>query len=273
MNILQSIDDLFLIIVIILLGLESVLNVLDRIGFLPRSVEKRYAAREKRLILSTLDEVGLVSRRPMIRQLTDYWDIRDATSTLNIESDLLELVRDNTREENVKVGLYTSIFLKYFIDLASLTSEPVETARLARLLGASIRDALSSLETSLHIDKIAASPGNPALAFAISSHLKRPLVLVDPKSANPSDPIHGKCGQGDYIVVVHDVLLTGRRIADVVDALRTAGATVEHVFALIERTDARRIGEELPTITLGRKGIVLHTIMSLDDDDLARLLS
>ena len=170
------------------------------------------------------------------------------------------------------MGLYKKVHLQYYIDLADYASDWGKLDQLAQLMCSDIRKSLAKLDAPIRIDKIAASPGNPALAVITAAQLQKPFISVTPISPLASDPISGKVEKDDHIILVHDVVLTGYRLTDVASALRAAGAKVEHAFVLVERTDTKKEGGETPSETLSRNGISLHPILSLNDEQIAALL-
>jgi orotate phosphoribosyltransferase len=272
----QFIERLLFSVMIVIIGIEGVFSLLDRFGFLPRFLEVAYLARERRLVTSTLEEMGLVDKKPLIRQSIDYWRAETLAAIFDAKSALEELIRPNTRElgreSRSGVGLYKKIRLKYYIDLADYASDWEKLDFLVHIMCSNIKKALASLDAPIQIDKMAAPPGNPALAVITAAQMRKPFIAVTPVSPLASDPISGKIEKGEHVALIHDVVLTGYRLEAVANALRTAGATVEHAFVLVERTDSKGTNGETPSEALARNGIKLHPVISLGDDELASLL-
>lgn len=272
-TITQFINQFLFYITITIIGIESVMSLLDRLGLLPSFFEKIYISRDKRTITLTLQELGLAEKRSLIRQTIDYWRSETLVTNINAKAALIDLVLSTTRQLGTEVGLYKKVRLRYYIDLAEHTTDWEKLDVLAQLMCSSIRGCLASLDNPIQIDKIAASPGNPALALVTAAQMKKPFVsVIAPKSPLASDPISGKIEKEDHVILVHDVVLTGYRLADIAGALRDAGAKVGHAFVLVERTDSKKGGGETPSETLEKNGIKLHSILSIDDDDIAAQL-
>lgn len=268
----EVISQVLFVITIVIIGVEGIFSLLDRIGFLPPFLARLYMSRDKRLVTMTLQETHLYEKKPLIKQAIDYWRLETLVTDIDASMALRELVISTTRRLDLQVGLYKKVELQYYIDLAEYTTNWEKIETLVQIMCSSIRKSLASLDSPIQIDKIAAPPGNPALAVIAAAQLQRPFVSVTPISPLASDPISGAVVSGEHIVLMHDVVLTGYRLAAVANALRTAGARVEHAFVLVERTDSKRGGGETPSETLARNGIKLHSILSIDDDGLASLL-
>lgn len=268
----QIIEQILLGLSITIIGVEGVLSLLNRLGFLPNFIAKVYTKRDKQLVAMTLEESGIKEKTPIIRQAMDYWRTEALATSLDTKHELTELICNITRETRAEVGLYKKVRLKYYIDLADYTTDWEKLETLAQLMCSNIKLTLSILNTHIQIDKIAASPGNPALAVVTARKLYKPFISVTPISPLSSDPVSGKIENGNYIILVHDVVLTGYRLADIANALRNAGAQVEHAFVLVERTDNKISGGDSPSETLSKNGIKLHSIISLNDQDIKELL-
>lgn len=64
------------------------------------------------------------------------------------------------------------------------------------------------------------------------------IVRVDkPKEYGTSRQIEGTLESGERVVLVEDVVTTGGAALAAVEALRSAGAEVVHVFAVVDREE------------------------------------
>lgn len=109
---------------------------------------------------------------------------------------------------------------------------------------------------------------NFPLGSKISEKLGKPLVKMRPKHGRY---ITERCWDGDLrktdrVIIVHDVLVSGDQILHTLEHLPPT-CHVEGLYCLIGRTDAE--GLKL----LASKQIKVETIMNLDDNDIAKILS
>lgn len=265
----ELIGRIILDITIIIIGVEGVLSILNRMGFLPPPIRRAYYLRDKEFIIDSLEELGISASKPIIRQAYDYWRTETFVTVINAERELMDLIKTTTRHLEAEVGLYKKVPLLYYIDLADHTSDWKKLGILVQLICASIRKSMASLDVPIQFDKIAAPPGNPALAVFTAAQFQKPFISVTPISPLSSDPISGKIEKDDKVILVHDVVLTGYRLADIAASIRKAGGIVEHAFILVERTDSKQDGGETPSETLANNGVKLHPIISVNDNDLA----
>ena len=84
--IISFISQLLLGATVVIVGLEGIMSLLDRMGFLPSFLDKVYTSRDRRLTTMALQELGLVDKRPLIRQVVDYW--RSEALATNIDPTL-----------------------------------------------------------------------------------------------------------------------------------------------------------------------------------------
>ncbi len=89
-------------------------------------------------------------------------------------------------------------------------------------------------------DRIAcAELGGVALAAAISLELGLPFVILR-REAREGEDVEGELAPGDRIVLVEDVVATGRHALTYLERLRAHGATVDHVVAVLDRREGAR---------------------------------
>lgn len=273
MDPVQLVSTAALVLTVLIVAIASLLDLADRLGLpLPRAIGKHLSFHDEHIITVTLEKLGVLSSTQYISQAVEYARLKNLIPDIDPIGELEHIICAATRRETASVGLYDRIPLEYYTDLGEMTSAPDEAIHIASLICSNIRKQLDSLSSGVRIDKIAAPPGNPALAVYTSFQLKKPFVFVQPISPNPADPITGGVKQGEYVILIHDVVLTGKRMADVAGSLRAAGAIVQHAFVLVERTDARRTIGETPSETLSKNGIALHAMITIDDGGLVELL-
>lgn len=90
---------------------------------------------------------------------------------------------------------------------------------------------------------LGADPIAYAIAFhsaASSSPIRSFTVRKEPKAHGTGKLVEGPFHQGDRVVVIEDVITTGGSALRAVEALRTSGADVLGVFALVDREEGGR---------------------------------
>lgn len=120
----------------------------------------------------------------------------------------------------------------YYIDKYLFTTRP----RLLRGIAAELVSRLPA-----EVDRVAGPVlGAVPLVTAVSLASELPMVIVrvdKPKEYGTSRQIEGTLESGERVVLVEDVVTTGGAALAAVEALRSAGAEVVHVFAVVDREE------------------------------------
>lgn len=244
----------------------AVIEFADRLG-LPTPLLERRQRRTKSLIVDTLKEVGLLPYRDRISALASGLSGRILPGDYN-EDDLKPLIRRYRRDETIQVGTAERKDIRSPIDFLSAASEKDDIEQLARCLACFI------LRTTNDNPKIAysaiATPinGNVVLAHLTANLLDRQLILLNTENmVIENSPVFGTSRHPENVILLHDVVYTGRRICRAVDFLRQSDMTVNAVFCLIERTDGAA-PEQRAKEMLARREVPSFSLLAFDADEL-----
>ena len=160
-------------------------------------------------------------------------------------SDNMETLKELLVERSVKKGSFVLASGKQsdiYID-ARLTTMSPDGMVLIGTLGLSELD-----RRQWHPDSIGGlTMGADPVAFAIShtsALAKRPLrafsVRKETKSHGIGNRIEGPFRTRDKVVVIEDVITTGKSALQAIDAIEAAGGIILGVFAIVDRQDGGR---------------------------------
>lgn len=152
-----------------------------------------------------------------------------------------------------------------YIDARLTTMSPDGLALIGPLGLAAIRkrgwkvDAIGGLT-------LGADPVSYAIAYA-SAQTSEPVraftVRKEAKLHGTGKLVEGPFRQGDRVVVIEDVITTGGSALRAIDALRTAGAVIVGVLALVDREEGGREALEnagLSVVSLARASEIVTRI-------------
>ncbi len=141
----------------------------------------------------------------------------------------------------------------YYIDLRVLASAPTVLAQVAQLYARHVRRLKPDLVAGV---PYAALP----IATAVSLHTGVPMIYTrkESKDHGLSRLIEGRFTAGQRVVVIEDVVTTGKSTLRTVEQLRKARLTVEDVVVFIDREQGARDA-------LRRAGITLHACFALSE--------
>jgi orotate phosphoribosyltransferase len=145
-----------------------------------------------------------------------------------------------------------------YVDCRRLISFVQERAQLMDIMAGSIRDI--GLEK---IDYIAGgeTAGIPYAAF-VADRLQKPMLYIrkKPKGFGRMAQIEGFMKDGrQNIALIEDVQNFGASVKIFIDAIREAGATVEHLFVLFSH------GHESSRKAMQEMGVELHALANWSD--------
>ncbi|MBD2005445.1 MULTISPECIES: bifunctional orotidine-5'-phosphate decarboxylase/orotate phosphoribosyltransferase [Cyanophyceae] len=117
----------------------------------------------------------------------------------------------------------------YYIDLRKIISQPQ--------IFHQILSAYSEILKNLHFDRIAGIPyGSLPTATGLALRLDRPMIFPrkEVKSHGTKRVIEGHFQPGEKIVVVDDILISGKSVMQGAEKLKDAGLNVEDIVVLID---------------------------------------
>jgi len=116
------------------------------------------------------------------------------------------------------------------------------------------------------IDKIGGIPtGGLPWASVLAYSLSKPLVYArkEIKHHGREKMVEGILAPGEKVLLVDDVITTGKNILDALQTLRNEGGVVEHALVVLDREEGGREN-------LRKEGVNLHSVAKISD--LARKL-
>ncbi len=119
---------------------------------------------------------------------------------------------------------------KYYLDKYLFETKPAILAEVGKLLAGHLGSA----------DRIGgAELGGIPLATAAALACGKPFVIIrqGKKDYGTSKMIEGTIEPGDRILLVEDVVTSGGQVLEAAETIRSAGATVEKVVAVLDRME------------------------------------
>jgi len=153
-----------------------------------------------------------------------------------------------------------------YVDCRALLAHPDARWLVARLACATIRDipceAVGGLEmgaiplaTAISDHAFATQPSRTLCTFAVRKHAK---------DHGLGKRIEGMVTSGDRVVIVDDVLTSGRSILEAIRAAREANLRVSHAVVIVDRQ------EQEGKRTVEAEGVSLLSLLTMDDLKAAR---
>jgi orotate phosphoribosyltransferase len=161
------------------------------------------------------------------------------------------------RTDALKFGEFTLTSGKkspFYIDMRLFISYPDIFDKLCEIYARIIREEITE------VDKIAGIPtaGLP-IATLTSYKLHLPLIYVrkEPKPHGKTRMIEGILNPNDNVVLVDDLVTSGKSLISAAKAIRDNGGIVKHAITLLDREQGGREN-------LNKERIELHTVISIN---------
>ncbi|WXG41009.1 MAG: orotate phosphoribosyltransferase [Candidatus Freyarchaeum deiterrae] len=141
----------------------------------------------------------------------------------------------------------------FYIDMRLFISYPDIFDKLCEIYARIIQKEISE------VDKIAGVPTAGLPIATLTSHkLRLPLIYVrkEPKPHGKARMIEGVLNPNDNVVLVDDLVTSGKSLISAAGAIRESGGIVKHAVALLDREQGGREN-------LDRERIELHTVVSI----------
>lgn len=160
------------------------------------------------------------------------------------------------KTEALKFGEFTLTSGKkspFYIDMRLFISYPDIFDKLCEIYTEIIKKEIAK------VDKIAGIPtaGLP-IATLTSYKLHLPLIYVrkEPKPHGKARMIEGILNPNDNVVLVDDLITSGKSLISAARAIREEGGIIKHAVTLLDRQQGGREN-------LSKEGIELHTVVSI----------
>lgn len=123
---------------------------------------------------------------------------------------------------------------KYYLDKYLFETQPDILKALGELFGGFVK-ANTTLIAGAEL-------GGVALAAAASLSSRKPFVIIRnaKKDYGTSKPYEGKIESGDSVLLVEDIATTGGQVLEAAQFIKSVGARVERIVAVIDRQEGAR---------------------------------
>lgn len=161
------------------------------------------------------------------------------------------------RTESLKFGTFklaSGILSSYYIDLRLIPSDPEAFRRVIRFYSAVLEPRLEK-----QVQRIAGIPtAGIAYAAVLAYSLSKPFLYVrkEQKEHGRGKRIEGMLKPGDKVLVIDDVITTGKNVVEAVEAIRAEGGVVEDALVLLDRQQGGKANLE-------RAGVKLHAFSTM----------
>ncbi len=185
------------------------------------------------------------------------------------EEELCEVL---LRTGSLKFGTFklsSGILSPYYVDLRLIPSDPEAFRRAISFYQALVEPGLAK-----KVQRLAGIPtAGIAYAAVLAFNLSKPFLYVrkESKEHGHERRIEGLLQPGDKVLVLDDVVTTGKNIIEAVEAIRAEGGVVEDAAVLLDRqqggeTNLRKIGVKLhPFTTIRRIADKLASLGTIDE--------
>jgi len=163
------------------------------------------------------------------------------------------------RTGSLKFGTFklaSGILSPYYIDLRLIPSDPEAFRRVIGFYSTVVAPTLAK-----RVQRFAGIPtAGIAYAAVLAFNLSKPFVYVrkEEKEHGRGRRIEGILQPGDKVLVLDDVITTGKNIIEAVEAIRGEGGVVEDTVVLLERQQG---GE----MNLSKVGVKLHAFATMKE--------
>lgn len=248
---LNDINDIISTLVLVLLGVATLIQILDMIGLWPKRWRDKLKLNRAQETIEVLESLGI-----------NFNQYRKSNATVGIPVDysketVIEKTRKNLEElkidKLVSVGKIRQTELNYYIDLIGHTCDPVCAKAYARLLSSYWVDCIENtqLVKTPNIDFVVTPKGgSPILGYEFAKLLDKPFILheLQDRFIAKDDDMRKKfdCAtippKGSTALIVDDSTTGGRMVLGVINDLKKYGYAVTDCLVVFEpqQKDARK---------------------------------
>ena len=246
-NILDFINDL----VWFVLGISTLLAVLDMVGFVPKKLRKRLKLNRAEDTLEVLKELG-IDTKVYKRKILSMNFPKDY-SNKSLEKTVTEELQKMKIDKKISVGHYRPTKLDYYIDLIGYSCNPVVACAFAKYLSThwsencDDRNIISQPEFDFVVTPKA---GSPILGYEFAKLVNKPFILHEYRERfeDNKDDLRAylNCSyipeKGSTALIVDDSTTGGTMVINTIDNLRKYGYNVEDCLVVFEpqSKDARK---------------------------------
>lgn len=236
-------NSLILNIIILVLGVSSLISILDSIGMLPGKVRDWFKLNRAEDTLKVMEELGVDLKR--LKKQNSALLFPKGFEYKTIERTTLSALNEYKIDKHVSVGNSRPTRLTYYYDLIGGTCNPKTAEYYAKILSTFWSEA--SLDSSIVRDPVfdfivTPKGGSPILGYEFSKLCDKPFILHEEKARfNDNDDDMRKwfdCREvpekGRTAIIIDDSITGGNKIIATVNHLRKYGYQVHTCFVVFE---------------------------------------
>jgi orotate phosphoribosyltransferase len=143
----------------------------------------------------------------------------------------------------------------YYIDLRALPSYPESFKKVIEIYESLLKNDIGSDK----FDRISCVPTSGLLfASVLAYRISKPILYArkEKRTHGRERKIEGVLRPGDHIIIIDDLITTGKSLIEAIDAIRAEGGIVEDALVLIDRQEG---GKD----NLMKVNVNLHTFMNI----------
>lgn len=262
-----SSSDIISQIVIVILGLSTIVGVIESVGAMPSYFSKKLAKNRLTITIEVLKEMGInfneERRFRLLRKIpTFFYKKPDLNTTIE------NLIKKHIKKGVFSVGKTRQLPLEGFVDLMSGSCNPEDANLIARCLST---HWANSSQGNYKFDFVATpKSGSPFIGYEFAKILDKKIVLHDCNEAkyHTKNPKYEQLSHidssfeiksGMIALIVDDSTTGGRKVRELAKSLRALGCTVDH--CLVAFAPQGKLAEE----HLSSHQITLHSIVKRNE--------
>jgi len=236
-------DIKFSDVILWILGLATLISVLEANGFLPKSIAKLLARNRLEITIKALQALGVrVTHDETDLNITLTNKLLDKTNIkeLAYKSELRDMLLEDTFNGEVNIGATTYFESSQFIDVIGSSTNPERAVKYARLL-----HTHAKIEEISDFDVVATPrSGSPILGYEFARLCHKPFIVNSPNKVTDASKTMGAHATLDFpkglvlkdkvVLIIDDSTTGGRKQIELVKLLRAEGAKVERSLILFE---------------------------------------
>lgn len=277
-----AIKDITIVCILVIVSVHTLVDILDKVGYLPEWIEKKLHGHKEKEILEIISKLGIDQKARWFRSVNQVLEIRSEIAPCDFNPHLRDhlriIVKDYIEEGRYTIGSNSKIPVKFFVNLrhAFCTSPSCEyDKRLAEIMLAQIRDTFRRDGISAGV-VVGRKNGLNLLAYIVARSMGLPLLLYS-EDVSIWNPRNGEAATArprhlDYdlpvgaeAIIVDDSCVGGGSFKDLALDLKRQNIKVEHAFILFCRKEVNACKALL------QDGITLHFIDEYNDNDLSEM--
>lgn len=225
-----------------ILGLATIIGVLDANGFLPPRFARWLARNKLENTLIALKKLGVRivwDEENRAISLTDRLLDSTGIRELAYKSELRSMLEEDTFKGPMEIGETTFYSQEEFIDVMGASTDPHRATKYARIMHTHL------MVNPIEFDVVATPrTGSPLLGYEFARLSRKPFVLGTYVKVNDTKHVMGIHSSLDFpkmldlkdkkVLLVDDSTTGGRKLADLAAQLKGANATVTNSLVLFE---------------------------------------